>query len=635
MELDIPSFLTNDELPFLNPPDYSEDQVDLREIPQKDEESALMKDLFSCLLGGDGTYIRRTKQNKYLVQAILRDSTQSFIDQLIPICDKFYYCQKFSETHYYLKYGKIVHTVCNAIRKYLLQFMEQVSEIEALPVKSLPVICINISKSAEFLDVLSEIVTKIENLKGPKICTIIHQAISTNRGLPYIREPLTALFNQSVQPILEYIEKWIYEGKIDDPYNEFFIQTNDISPDIPDPHRTYWNDHFTCNEENAPMFIPSAIINLIIATGKVQSIIADCNKQQLKQTNKITISSIQYEGELQEIYKSASNILISEMFSQYRLMDIFNTIWNVILFRRTDLFNIFYRVAGNKMRRDKSEISPADLEDLMSIVYKPFEFISVKLEKQQLLSVYTTIQSVTIKGATKQKNIRITSGTTQWEFFTLAPKVSWPISIVISKEFQEKYALFFRFILLWKRIERKFSNLYSFVNTFMRKHSKTSSMTILKVSAIRFSIHTFISSLINFISTSVIHPSFSKFKSAIQQSTTVEEIIDHHNMLQQSILKGLFFLNKDVFKDVMYIAAVCEKFASEVRSFFKSIDNDITTEEQRQKLSDPVLLQFQRFKKSVNALINNLNATSKNEASSVFTDFVLTVTCNRFYLTPQ
>lgn len=631
MDLEIPSFLTNDELPFLNQPLDSADQVDLREIPPKDEESALIKDIFSCLIGGYGTYIKKMKDNTYLVQAIIRDSTQSYIDQLIPICNNFMLCQKYSESHYSFKHGKIVHTVCNAIRKYLYQFIGQIAQIESMKMKSLPIICINVSKSAEFLNVLSEIVKNIENLKGPKICTIIHQALSANRGLPHIRDPLTVLFNQSVQPILEYIEKWIYEGKIEDQYNEFFIQTNDISPDVPDPHRTYWNDHFTCFEENAPMFIPNTIIDLIIATGKVQSIIAECNKQQLTKSNQITISSIQYEGELLSIYKLASKILISELFNNYRLLDIFNTIWNVILFRRTDLFNIFYRVAGNKMRRDRSEISTVDLEDLMSIVYKPFEFISAKLEKQQLLSVYTTIQSVTIRGSTKQKNIRITSGKTQWEFFTLSPKVSWPVTIIISKEFQDKYALMFRFILLWKRIERKYTNLWNYANTFMRKHAHTRSNAVLKVSAIRFSIHTFISSLINFLSTSVIHPSFSKFQTALKSSTSIEEIIDHHNLLQQAILKGLFFLNEDVFKCVMYIAAVCEKFAKEFRIFFKSIDNSMTTEEQKMLLSETVVNQFKRFRNSVNTLINNLTALSKNEASSVFTDFILTLTGNRFY----
>ena len=43
-------------------------------------------------------------------------------------------------------------------------------------------------------------------------------------------------------PYLEMLAKWIYEGKIDDPYDEFFIK-EDIAVS-PDDHSTYWNRRF-------------------------------------------------------------------------------------------------------------------------------------------------------------------------------------------------------------------------------------------------------------------------------------------------------------------------------------------------------------------------------------------------------
>ena len=64
VELSIPDFILDDTPPILFQDELSNEVIDLSKLTPKDEEKKLISDLFFCLIGCDGTYIRR-KNNKY------------------------------------------------------------------------------------------------------------------------------------------------------------------------------------------------------------------------------------------------------------------------------------------------------------------------------------------------------------------------------------------------------------------------------------------------------------------------------------------------------------------------------------------------------------------------------------------
>ena len=631
MELRIPSFLTDDSPPFVQAIPAFDDKVDLRDVSKKDEETVILKDVFSCLIGGDGLYIKKGKDGKYSLNCILRDSTQSFVDKIIPTCDNFNKIQNYAENHYDFRYGKVVHTVCNSMRRYLLKYIQQVSEVESLPRKSLSIVCISLSKQSDVIKVISEIVDTVSNLRGPKICTEIYRVLSSKRGLPHIREPLTEIFNCSVKPILEYCEKWVFSGKIDDPFNEFFIVDKQLSPDKMHAYKTYWEDRFICNDENAPKFIPSAIMELIIATGKVQAVIVDIGKTPLPMTEPLTVASIQYEDQLKETYKKASALLIHEMFNTYHLLDVFDMIWNVLLFHRSDLFTNFMRIAAGKMKKSRDDVSQQDLEELLSIAYKPFKYLSPSLTINRIYIDVLQLHAVTAEGTKPVKKFKISGDNTLWDFFAIRPSVAFPISIIIDEECRIKYEIMFRWLLVWKRLEKNYKTIWETGNRIMKSRNLRKSKTMQRISVVRFSVQTFISLFLNYLSTSVIHPSFSKFREKIVKATTIEEMNALHKELHEMLEKGAFLFNKNIFDFIVKDATICWRVGKDIKTFYKSIDNDCTSEEQCEELSRVALAGFVKFKSAVRSTVATIMSTCTNEATPVFIDFALSITGNSFF----
>ena len=631
MELRIPSFLTDDSPPYVQTIQIQTEHADLREISPKEEESTMLKDIFSCLIGGEGLYIKRDKRGKYVLNCNLRDSTQCFIDRLLPTCDKFYKIQKYSESHYDFRYGKVVHTVCYSIREFLVNYIKQISEIEAIPRKTLSIVCINITKASEVISCISGIVDTITNMRGPKICTEIYRALSSKRGLPHIREPLSKLFNDSVAPVLEYIEKWVFQGKIDDPYKEFFIVDQQLSPDKMDTYRTFWEDKFTCDEENAPKFISPTMMDLIIDTGKVQAVIVTIGKKPLPMTEKLTITSIQYEGQLRQTYKQASQLLIKEMFDTYHLLDAIDMIWNVLLFNRSDLFSNFMRIASAKMKKTRDEVSPQDLEELLSIVYKPFQYLSPSIALNRIYIDVLQLHAVSASGTKPVPKFRISNDNTLWDFFAIRPNVQWPINIIIDEESKIRYEIMFRWLLVWKRLEKSYKSIWEVGNRITKMRKLNSSMVMRQISVIRFSVQTFISLFLNYLSTSVIHPSFSKFREKIQKATTIEEINVFHKELHETLEKGSFLFNKNIFDYIIKDATICWSVGKDIKKFYKSIDNDVTSEEQRAELARIPLAGFTKFKTAIRSTVSTITSTVTNEATPIFVDFALSITGNSFF----
>ena len=90
VELVIPEYLLNDKPPILGIDSaVSSDPAILSELPPDVEQKALLKDIFSCLVGGDGVYIKVDGKGIYSLKCIARDSVTNFIEKLIPACNDF------------------------------------------------------------------------------------------------------------------------------------------------------------------------------------------------------------------------------------------------------------------------------------------------------------------------------------------------------------------------------------------------------------------------------------------------------------------------------------------------------------------------------------------------------------------
>jgi gamma-tubulin complex component 3 len=71
---------------------------------------------------------------------------------------------------------------------------------------------------------LALIVDSIYNLKGGAICSVIN-TFALN-GSPTTKQFIDGILKKVSAPIFSMIEKWMIEGEINDPFDEFFVTTD-------------------------------------------------------------------------------------------------------------------------------------------------------------------------------------------------------------------------------------------------------------------------------------------------------------------------------------------------------------------------------------------------------------------------
>lgn len=97
--------------------------------------------------------------------------------------------------------------------------------------------------------------------KGGALISTIHNY--TKHGDPFIKSYLVSILQSVSRPFYDILERWIYEGELDDPYDEFFVACdNTVSRD------ELWQKKYTLREDMLPSFLTSDVALKIYSIGK-------------------------------------------------------------------------------------------------------------------------------------------------------------------------------------------------------------------------------------------------------------------------------------------------------------------------------------------------------------------------------
>lgn len=104
---------------------------------------------------------------------------------------------------------------------------------------------------------LKRLVVEAGNKKGGALLNVIYK-LMINTSDRSIRELFEFILEKSSVPYIQILKKWIFEGILDDHYEEFIVKENtdfkkeQVSQDLND---LYWLERFTFREEMTPYFL--------------------------------------------------------------------------------------------------------------------------------------------------------------------------------------------------------------------------------------------------------------------------------------------------------------------------------------------------------------------------------------------
>ena len=140
-----------------------------------------------------------------------------------------------------------------------------------------------VQSSLRILENLNRLVTEAGNKKGGALLNTIY-TLMINSSDSSIRDLFSFLLQKSAQPYFAILKKWIYQGVLEDPFQEFIVKENrncrkeNIEVDLNDK---YWEERFTFREQMVPVFL-SKCKNKVLQAGKYLNVIRECGRLDVK-----------------------------------------------------------------------------------------------------------------------------------------------------------------------------------------------------------------------------------------------------------------------------------------------------------------------------------------------------------------
>ena len=505
----LPSWLDGSTIEIQGSEPVGRESVDLTAMPSEIEEQLIVKDVLYCLVGAEGNYIAPDQHGHYTIQSIVRQSISSFVEQILPICNDYLIVQNFSDGHFAFEYGRIIHALCAVLKSVTSQYLQLISKLEAYRRLTLPLLIANLQSSAELIHIMASIIIQIGNKRGCQILTILHSTLSSFRGSKQVRQLLEYLYTQTSVPLLNFVEKWIYQGEIDDPFEEFFIRIDEsICRENYDNvyESIYWKERFEIVKDNLPDFVSQNAIQFILSAGKAVAVLSECGLRMNK-SQKITLDALNGEKVLRDASFDASFRLAKTIREKYEIESILHLFHSVYLFGRGDWIINFFSMASTLMENSCDHVHIPALDAVLKQVLPSYctDFFCADLEENNIHDHVAQIratsptnpygnlpnsvdQSSTSSKSSKSSSKRSTSDA--WDYFSLKARVQWPLSLVFNSIQQSKYQIIFRTMLMWNRLKSKLQPVWFF---------KREKDVPRELYAAQFSMYTFVSSFINYL----------------------------------------------------------------------------------------------------------------------------------------
>ncbi|XP_044483375.1 gamma-tubulin complex component 2 [Mangifera indica] len=561
------------------------------------QELIVIDDLLSALVGIEGRYIsikRRINNahgndvinNNYVdffvafhVDPSMDLALQEMAKRIFPLCESFVLIDQFVESRSQFKNGLVNHAFAASLRAFLLDYQAMVAQLEhqfrlgRLSVQGLWFYCQPIMGS---MLALSTVIHKASanNSVGSAVLNLLQSQAKAMAGDNTVRSLLEKMTQCASNAYLGILERWVYEGVIDDPYGEFFIAENKSLQKeslTQDYDAKYWRQRYSL-KDGIPTFLAN-IAGTILTTGKFLNVMRECGhgvQVPVSENSKLMSfgTNHHYRECIKAAYDFASAELLNLIKEKYDLMGKLRSIKHYLLLDQGDFLVHFMDIAREELTKKLDEINVEKLQSLLDLALRStaaaadpcHEDLTCCVERQSLLKRMTTFKDLQIRAFSGSNDLEEPVSITGLETFSLSYKVQWPLSIVISRKALTKYQLLFRLLFHCKHVERQLCGAWQ-VHQGIRAFN-TNGTAISRSSLLCRSMLKFISSFLHYLTFEVIEPNSHVMHSRLQTAKSIDEVIQHHDFFLDKCLRECLLLSPELVKKVEKLKSLCLQYAA-------------------------------------------------------------------------
>ncbi|KAL7148415.1 hypothetical protein ABFS83_06G176900 [Erythranthe nasuta] len=550
------------------------------------QELIVIDDLLSALVGIEGRYvsIRRVHGKEeiitFQVDASMDLALQESAKRIFPLCESYLLITQFVESRSQFKSGLVNHAFASALRTLLLDYQAMVAQLEhqfrlrKLSVQGLWFYCQPMIGSMQALSIVIKKASS-NNFIGSAVLNLLQSQAKAMAGDHVVRSLLEKMSQCASQAYLGILERWVYEGVIDDPYGEFFIAENKSLQKeslTRDYDTKYWQKRYSLKDD-IPSFLANAA-ETILTTGKYLNVMRECGHSiqvPVSENSKLTTvgSNHRYLECIKAAYDFASGELLNLIKEKYDLMGKLRSIKHYLLLDQGDFLVHFMDISREELMKKPDEISVEKLQSLLDLALRStaavadpcHEDLTCCVERTTLMKRLSTLKDLqTSQIVSSSSDIEEPVSITGLETFSLSFKVRWPLSLVISRKALTKYQLIFRFLFHCKNVNRQLCAAWQLHQGLRRVDMQGIAISV--SSLLCRDMLKFINSLLHYLTFEVLEPNWHVMHSRLQTAKSIDEVIQHHDFFLEKCLRECLLLSPVLLKKLEKMKSICLQYAA-------------------------------------------------------------------------
>ncbi|XP_078447236.1 spc97 / Spc98 family of spindle pole body (SBP) component [Wolffia australiana] len=581
---------------------YRGSDIAIGSYPVAVQELLIVDDMLSALVGIEGRFIsirkERGTEDHFIFQIVpstdlaLRELAQ----RMFPLCENYILIDQFIEAKSHFKNGLVNQAFAAALRALLLDYQTMVAQLEhqfrlgRLSVQGLWFFCQPMIGSMHALStVIKQIST--DDLSGAATLNLLQNQARAMAGDCAVRTLLEKMTECASTPYLRILERWVYEGVIEDPYGEFFISEDKSFMKeslTQDYEAKYWKKRYSL-KDSIPSFL-SAVAGTVLTTGKYLNVMRECGHNvQVPVTENSKFMSFESNHHYLECIKSAHDFASKELLNlikdKYDFFGKLRSMKHYLLLDQGDFLVHFMDISRDELAKRPEEINVEKLQSLLELALRTtaaaadpcHEDLACSVEKDSLLKKLATVKGLDPDGqlsaATSDDSVDQMEplSITGLETFSLSYKVQWPLSIIISRKVLAKYQLIFRFLFHCKHVSRQLCVAWQ-VHQGARALC-TAGTAISRSSVLCRSMLKFINSVMHYLTFDVLEPNWHVMYSRLQSAKSIDEVIQYHDFFLDKCLRECLLLLPHLLKKIERLKSLCLQYSAAVKHLVPTISD--------------------------------------------------------------
>ena len=297
------------------------------------------------------------------------------------------------------------------------------------------------------LRLLVEVVTSVGRARGGALVTKLYSFLS--QGDPELGQCVSTLLSASCRPLYSMLVRWLLDGTMEDPYNEFFI-TGELGVH----GESLWHHKYSINVAMMPQFLSLTWAKRILSTGKsinfLHSVCADSGPVESRAGVISRLEELDpaclFRGEVdnplletvQQLYTLTARHVLDIMFNKFQLRAHLAALRKYMLLGQGDIMRYLLDLLEPELCQPATQLYPHNLAGILETAIRG---TNTQYEDQEILDRLDV------------RLLEIHAGETGWDVFSLDYKVTGPIGVVLTQDTMTHYLMLFNTLWRAKRME--------------------------------------------------------------------------------------------------------------------------------------------------------------------------------------